>query len=152
MHTGPDSVSHIIQTALTPIFFLSGIGTLLNVFNQRLARVSDHYSHISDMMQGELAAGQAEQFLRHLQRLARRRVALDCSVACLALSGAGTCGAAFTLFLVTLRDFETSSILLWLFGAALGFTIAALMAFLVDTALAWHGLRVEGPLPNRPAA
>ena len=149
---GADSVTHIIQTALTPIFFLSGIGTLLNVFNQRLARVSDHYSHISEMMCGELAPGDAAQLVRHLRRLAQRRVALDFSVAFLALGGAGTCGAAFTLFLVTLRDTDTSSILLWLFGGALSFTIASLVAFLVDTVLAWHGLRQDGPLPNRPTA
>ena len=149
LETGPGSVSHIIQTALTPIFFLSGIATLLNVFNQRLARVSDHYSHISDMMADDLAPEKAAQLVRHLGGLARRRVALDFSVAFLALGGAGTCGAAFALFLVTLRDAETSSILLWLFGGALGFTIAALIAFLVDTVLAWHGLRQDGPLPHR---
>ena len=149
---GADSVTHIIQTALTPIFFLSGIGTLLNVFNQRLARVSDHYSHVSEMMRGELASGETERLLRHLRRLAQRRVALDFSVAFLALGGAGTCGAAFTLFLVTLHDADTSSILLWLFGGALSFTIAALMAFLVDTVLAWHGLQTDGPLPHRPAS
>jgi hypothetical protein len=32
-----DSIAHIIQVALTPVFLLSGIGTLLNVFNTRLA-------------------------------------------------------------------------------------------------------------------
>ena len=36
-----DSIAHVIQMALTPVFLLSGIGTLLNVFNTRLARVSD---------------------------------------------------------------------------------------------------------------
>ncbi|MGH7046423.1 MAG: hypothetical protein ACREE2_08540 [Stellaceae bacterium] len=31
-------VAHIIQLALTPVFLLSGIATLLNVFSTRLAR------------------------------------------------------------------------------------------------------------------
>jgi len=35
------SVVHIIQVALTPVFLLSGIATLLNVFSTRLARVAD---------------------------------------------------------------------------------------------------------------
>ena len=35
-----DSVAHIVQVALTPVFLLSGVGTLLNVFNTRLSRVS----------------------------------------------------------------------------------------------------------------
>src|SRR5690242_11924667 len=36
-----DLVAHVIQVALTPIFLLSGIATLLNVFATRLARVAD---------------------------------------------------------------------------------------------------------------
>ena len=44
------SVAHVIQTALTPVFLLSGIGTLLNVFNQRLSRVADQYEHISELL------------------------------------------------------------------------------------------------------
>ena len=31
-----DSVAHVIQVALTPVFLLSGIGTLLNVINTRV--------------------------------------------------------------------------------------------------------------------
>jgi hypothetical protein len=38
-----DSTAHIVQVALTPIFLLTGAGTLRNVFNARLARVSDHH-------------------------------------------------------------------------------------------------------------
>jgi hypothetical protein len=36
-----DSAARVIQTALTPIFLLAGIATLLNVFSTRLARVVD---------------------------------------------------------------------------------------------------------------
>ena len=36
-----DDVAHTIQVALTPVFLLSGIGTLINVFASRLARVGD---------------------------------------------------------------------------------------------------------------
>ena len=48
-----DSVAHIIQVALTPVFLLSGIGALLNVFNTRLSRVSDHREHVEDLLRGE---------------------------------------------------------------------------------------------------
>jgi hypothetical protein len=42
-HTGTalDTIAHIIQVALTPVFLLSGIATLLNVFSTRLSRVGD---------------------------------------------------------------------------------------------------------------
>ena len=43
-----DTVAHIIQVALTPVFLLSGIATLLNVFSSRLARVADLVHAASD--------------------------------------------------------------------------------------------------------
>ena len=36
-----DSVAHVIQVALTPVFLLSGIASLLGVLSTRLARVAD---------------------------------------------------------------------------------------------------------------
>jgi hypothetical protein len=42
-----DMVAHIIQVALTPVFLLSGIATLLNVFSTRLARVADRVDQIA---------------------------------------------------------------------------------------------------------
>ena len=43
-----DLVAHVIQVALTPIFLLSGIATLLNVFSTRLARVADLIAKATD--------------------------------------------------------------------------------------------------------
>jgi hypothetical protein len=43
-----DPVGHVIQVALVPIFLLSGIATLLNVFSTRLARVADRGDQIRD--------------------------------------------------------------------------------------------------------
>ena len=40
-----ESVAHVIQVAPIPVFLLSGVGTLLNVFATRLARVTDHMKH-----------------------------------------------------------------------------------------------------------
>ncbi len=139
-------IAHVIQTALTPVFLLSGIGTLLNVFNQRLVRVSDQYAHVSELLKAPDA--EAATLHLHLERLARRRLALDLCVALAAAAGAATCGAAFALFLVTLRDAAGGAILEWLFGGSLCCTIGALISFVVDTVLAWHGLRTEGPAPR----
>ena len=46
-----DLVAHVIQVALTPIFLLSGIATLLNVFATRLARVADLVVQITKAME-----------------------------------------------------------------------------------------------------
>ncbi len=145
-----DNIAHVIQVALTPVFLLSGIGTLLNVFNTRLARVSDHAEHantlLKDCEEAEVAVLRA-----HLRRLRRRTLALDVSIALAALGGAATCGAAFVLFVGVLRDSATSLVLFVLFGASLGCTVGALAAFIGDSLLAWHGLQREGNLPHTRA-
>jgi hypothetical protein len=149
-----DSAAHIIQDALTPVFLLSGIGTLLNVFNTRLSRVVDRTDHATDLLKHEDDAAQQLVLNAHLRRLVQRRAVLDSSVLLAAFGGAATCGAAFVLFLGGLRDTSVASWLFWLFGIALGCTVCALIAFVADGLLAWHGLRREGAMPQakRPPA
>ncbi|TXM92579.1 DUF2721 domain-containing protein, partial [Methylobacterium sp. WL116] len=53
-----DGIAHIIQVALTPVFLLSGVATLLNVFGARLARVSDQAERASSLLAG---ASEAER-------------------------------------------------------------------------------------------
>jgi Protein of unknown function (DUF2721) len=143
-----DSVAHVIQVALTPVFLLSGIGTLLNVFNTRLGRVSDHRQHLSELLRGGGEEAEKQWLRAHLRRLQRRTLVLDASVVLGAMGGAATCGAAFVLFLGGLREKAIASSLFVLFGVALGCTVLALLAFVADSILAWHGLRREGPLPH----
>ena len=146
-----DNVAHIIQTALTPVFLLTGIGTLLGLFNTRLARVSDQIEHADDLLKSgsDDKPTDAAQLRSHLARLGRRIFFLDASVAFGAIGGAATCSSVFVLFVGGVRGAAVAGWLFSLFGLALGCTIAALLAFLVDSLLAWHGLRVEGP-PPRP--
>ena len=145
-------VSHIIQTALAPIFLLSGIGTLLNLFNTRLARVSDHVEHLNDLLKASTDQDETGALYRHLVQLSWRRCALDLAVIAAGLAGACTCGACFALFVGTLRDAADNLILLWMFGLALGCTIVSLTAFIIDTVLAWHGVRRDGPMPRSKRA
>ena len=143
-----DTIAHIIQVALTPVFLLSGIGTLLSVFNTRLARVSDHTEHATDMLKAHPESENAPQLRTHLLRLRRRRSALDLAIGLGAAGGAATCGAAVALFVGVLREDAAGTVLFGLFGLALACTIGALAAFVGDTLLAWHGVERDGALPH----
>ena len=44
-----ESVAHVIQMALTPVFLLSGIASLLGVLSTRLARVADRVDALAGM-------------------------------------------------------------------------------------------------------
>lgn len=145
---GIDAVAHLVQVALTPVFLLSGIAALLNTFNTRLSRVSDHTEHLTELLQSETDEKKFVLLLAHLIRLRRRRLMLDASIILGALGGASTCCSAFVLFLGGLRDAEIASWLIVLLGAALACTVLALIAFLADSVMAWHGLNRDGPMPR----
>ena len=144
MGTPIEGVARVIQVALTPVFLLSGIGTLLNVLTARAARVTDHAEHLAELLQD----GEEPSLRAHLRRLQRRVMALDAAMALGAAGVAATCGATFALFVGALRDARAATYLFVLFGAALLFTLGAVGAFLFETVVSWHGMRDEGPLPR----
>jgi hypothetical protein len=133
-----DSIIHIIQIALTPIFLLAGLANLLAVFSTRLGRVADRV----DLMFARLESATPEEAGRieaQLSYLRKRSLVLDAAVVLGTIAGAATCGSALALFLGT-----TAAWVLWvLFGLALASTIAALMTFLVEMLMAGKSLRAQ---------
>jgi hypothetical protein len=137
-----DTVAHIIQVALTPVFLLSGIATLLNVFSTRLARVADRVDQLTASI-AKTEADQAADLFDQLSRLHRRSVVLDVAVILSTVAGAATCGAVLILFVGALRDTTTASVLFVLFGLAVVCTLAAIAAFTLEMLLAGTGIRVR---------
>jgi hypothetical protein len=135
-----DTVAHIIQVALTPVFLLSGIATLLNVFSTRLARVADQVDAAAKELESADPA-QARLLSARLAHLHRRSLALDVAVVLGAVGGAATCGAVLILFLGALREATIASLLFGLFGLAVVCALGAIAAFTVEMMLASMGLR-----------
>ncbi len=130
-----ESAAHIVQLALTPVFLLSGVAALVNVFSTRLGRVSDQADKLAE--QGRNAP---DHHLK-LRLLRLRSQALDWAVILAALAGASTCGAALALFLGAVRGSAGANLLFWLFGGAIVLTVAALMAFMIEMLIAGRGVR-----------
>lgn len=127
-----DTAAHVVQLALTPIFLLAGIATMLSVFTARLGRIADRayrLSHEPNCRRDELV------------RLRLRSRILDSAVLCAATSGALTCLAALTMFLGALKQVAWGTVLFTAFGGALIFAIAALAAFSVETILSGRTIR-----------
>ena len=137
-----DDVAHIIQVALTPVFLLSSIGTLINVFSARLGRVSDQ---VDKIMEAADLSGSRNRPLadRRLKELKRRSRVLDIAVILASSGGVSTCGAALTLFYGALRNSAVASALYGLFGLAIVFTITSLIAFVYEMLLAGRFLRAR---------
>jgi hypothetical protein len=135
-----DSIAHVIQIALTPVFLLSGIASLLSVFSTRLARVADRVDALSEKLE-DADPIQRERFQERLTYLRRRSHVLDCAVLLGTLGGGATCLAALFLFVGTLRNETGVGVLFVSFGLALLFTVGALVAFMIEMLLASRGIR-----------
>ena len=130
-----EAAAHIVQLSLAPVFLLSGIAALLNVFATRLGRVADQATVLAD--QPRETVGRDLQ----LRVLHWRSVALDWAVLLSAMAGVLTCGTVLALFLGVALNKGAASLLFLLFGAAIVFTMGALVAYVVEMLLAAHGVR-----------
>jgi hypothetical protein len=135
-----DLIAHIIQVALTPIFLLSGIATLLNVFATRLGRVADRVEQIIKAME-EAGPDQSMELALQLSHLRRRSIALDTAVVLGAIAAASTCASVLTLFVGALRNATVASVLFTTFGVAIVGTISAIAAFAIEMLMAGSGVR-----------
>jgi hypothetical protein len=129
-----DSIAHVIQVALTPVFLLTGIASLLSVINARLGRIADQSDAAHAQMLNEVHA-EAALTHAHLVRLRRRLRALDASRALGALGGIAICFATFALFLGALQNAAVATALFLTFGASVLCTMASLVAFFIEILL-----------------
>lgn len=120
-----DSVIHVIQVALTPVFLLTALAALLNVFSTRLGRVADRVDEVTAKLQNATATD-AQSLSARLDHLKKRSLVLDVAVVLATIAGVATSGAALVLFVGALREASVRSMLYVLFGGALIFAIAAL--------------------------
>lgn len=146
---GPDptgitlvSVARIIQMALTPVFLLTGLAMLLNVFSTRLARVSAKADQAIDAL--ATADTDAVAILRdQLVHLHRRSVALDTAVILAAVAGAATCTTVLLLFIGAFGAGTIDWVLLGAFGVAIICALGAIAAYAAEMLMAGTGIRAE---------
>lgn len=137
-HYSLDDAAHLIQVALTPVFLLSGIAALLNVFAGRLARVADQLTALSKVIQGDVASAEQNE---QLALLRRRSLILDVAVVLGAGGTAATCLAILTLFLFALSNKAIASVLLLFFGLAVLCTLGSVIAFGLEMVLSNRAMR-----------
>jgi len=130
-----DAAAHVVQLALTPVFLLSGIAALLNVFASRLGRVADQADGVAEQPDGTRGR---EDRLRVLRWRAR---VLDWAVLLAGVAGVQTCGTVLVLFFGSVLGKDAAGLLFLLFGAAIVFTMGALLAFVAEMLLASRGIR-----------
>ena len=138
-----ETIAHLIQVAIAPVFLLNGLGILLNVFTGRLTRVVDRMRKVA----AQLRAGPGDAELRQLRReLALQRLRLrvvNGAIALAALSAFLTCCAILALFVGGLSRDTQSMLPLALFAAAVAAVIVALALFIWEVRVSGKALAAE---------
>jgi uncharacterized membrane protein len=143
-----DSIAHNIQLAVAPVFLLTGIGSLLNVFAARLARVVDRARRVEAALvtKGGPASPEVRRELLILD--ARMRAANWAIVLC-TLSALLVAMVVAILFVGDLMPMRWTGVVAILFIAAMLLLIAGLSMFLYEVQIALRSVRVDAGLIAR---
>lgn len=136
-----DTVAHVIDIAVAPVFLLAGISGLLVVLTNRLARVIDRSRSLQAVDNDSMSDEQRRLFEREHGWLLRRGKAINWSISLATFSALLICLVVITLFYGSLAQFNVSLAVAVLFIATMTLLCLALAAFLVEIYLAAVSLR-----------
>ncbi len=135
------TVAHVIQLAVAPVFLLTGVGAILNVMMSRLSRIIDR----SRVLQGtapnavDLASHQHEmKILAHRERVIYWAISLSTFCALL------ICVVIATLFIGSVLGVQMTSLIAFLFIAAMLALIVGLLAMLFEIYIATSSIHRVG--------
>ncbi len=145
--SGITDVAHSIQLAVAPVFLLTGVGTMLGVLTNRLARIIDRARTLERTLPELPAAAVAEAHaeltvLSRRARLIHRAITLSTSCALL------ICLVIVSLFAGVALGQDLSRLIVLLFTAALAAFVGGLLSFLLEIRAATGTLHFAPPKPQ----
>ena len=147
--TPVSQIAHLIQLAIAPVFLLAGIGAILNVLAQRLARVVDRARTLEAEF-ASLGPDHRERVSNELGLLDRRMHVVNHSISACTTSELFVCLVVALLFVADLADIKFGTPVALLFILAMLFLIIGLVLFLWEIRLAMNAIRIRSEhLPIR---
>jgi CBS domain containing-hemolysin-like protein len=136
-------VAHVIQSALAPVFLISGVGVMLGVLTNRLARIVDR-ARVWEA-EAEKEARRAADLEERLQVLARRARYISSAITMCAISALLVALVVVALFANAFLSVQLSALIAILFVAAMLALTAAFLMFLIEVRIATAALRIGQP-------
>ena len=136
------AIAQLIQLAIAPVFLLAGIGAILNVLAQRLARVVDR----ARALEGDFAGYDEERRSRasnELVLLDQRMRVVNQSISACTASALFVCLVVALLFVADFAGFNFGTPVALLFILAMLFLIVGLVLFLWEVRLAMAAIRIR---------
>jgi len=140
---GIAAVAHVIQLSVAPVFLLSGLGAMLMVMTNRLARVVDR----ARVLEAKLSVDTPTPAPIHaeLSTLARRAKLVSGAITLCTVTSLLVCAVIATLFLGDFIAFDVSLVVAMLFLASMATFFVALVLFLREILLAAGSLHIGHP-------
>lgn len=135
------TVGHAIQLSVAPVFLLSGIGAMLAVMTNRLARVVDRARGVEAKLLGA-APGDVESSHGHLQTFSRRANYINLAITFCTITALLVCAVIATLFVGAFLQFDASVPVAVLFISAMSMFFVGLLCFLREIFIATANLRI----------
>jgi hypothetical protein len=133
-------IVHLIQSAVAPVFLLSGVGVTLGVLTNRLARIVDRARFIEQQPRQEKP--RAETTDTSLRVLARRAHYINIAIALCTVSALLVSLVVMTLFTSAFVSLDLSIPIAVLFVLAMICLTAAFGAFLLEVRLSVASLQI----------
>ncbi|MEL7486177.1 MAG: DUF2721 domain-containing protein [Pseudomonadota bacterium] len=144
-HTS-QSVAQVIQLAVTPVFLLVGIGSLLNVMAMRLGRVVDRARLLESEISEQSIVPEDSPALEELAVLDRRIVFCNWAINFSTIAALLIAFMIALLFLSDLARTDASRLVAILFVLTMASITLGLCAFLMEIAVASRTIRVRSGL------
>jgi len=143
MATDLNAISHVIQLSVAPVFLLTGIGALLGVMTNRLARIVDRARTVEPLRAEEQALDTARVELE-LCALEQRARLINRAITLLVIAALLVCSVIVGLFITAYYAWspDLTRLLAALFAAALLALIVGLLSFLREVYVATQTLRI----------
>ena len=125
------TIAHTIQLAVAPVFLLSGLGMLLNLFALRLARSVDR-SRTLEMAFPGMVIEERRRAVRELRILDRRTRLTFASIALCTVSAMAVCLVVSLMFVSRLIGGGFGRTIAALFILAMALLVVALFLFLIE--------------------
>jgi Na+/melibiose symporter-like transporter len=135
------TVAHVIQLAVAPVFLLTGVGAILAVLINRLARVVDRFRVLERMLP---TTGDDERAILDTEMaiLSRRARLIHWAISLCTVCALFICIVIATLFTGSILGADLSGTVAALFIAAMLALISGLLCFLREITLATGGIHV----------
>ena len=144
--TALEDIAHTIELAITPVFLLVAIGSLLNVVTQRLGRVVDRARELEVFLANGVTEPQRGRYVEELEVLGRRMMYAQRSISLWTLAALLVCILVGAVFFADSIGVNAAPFVAGMFIVAMGVLIGGLGFFLAETTIATHILRVRAEL------